>query len=249
MSTPPTPKRDTSSWAKPVDRLQVGDLPAGAINLNVQDRQLTGPLHGFGQLWQKNYRIRVDDVALEPTAVIKTWKANFATFWPAGNRFYGKQGAISAGDVAVLNLAGPARAPISTGILVIYADDVSFSFMTPKGHVIAGMNTFSAHAEERATVLQVEVLMRASDPIYEIGCRIGMGHKMEDSFWHGMLQNLAAHIGSQQRTVEQKNLCLDPRVQWSQAKNIWYNAAIRTALNTPVRWLHRLLNGDRLLGG
>lgn len=241
MTTPPTPKRDPSSWAKPVDRLNVADLPADAINLNVHGRQLTGPLKGFGQLWQKTYRIRIDDVEVEPTAVIRAWKANFPSFWPQGNRFYGKLGSISAGDVAVLNLAGPARSAISTGIMVIYADDESFSFMTPEGHIFAGMNTFSAHAEEKATVVQIQVLVRASDPLYEMGCRLGVVHKQEDTFWQGTLRNLVAHLGSRQQEVTQKNLCVDPRIQWSEARNIWYNAAIRTTLNTPVRWLRRWL--------
>lgn len=240
MDTSPTPKQDVSFWAKPVDRLQVSDLPADAINLNVHGRHLTGPLKGFGQLWQKLYSIRIEDIAVEPRAVIEMWKAHFSTFWPEGNHFYGKLGSISAGDVAVLNLAGPARSSISTGILVIYADDESFSFMTPEGHMYAGMNTFSAHAEGKATVVQIQVLVRASDPIYELGCRLGFSHKAEDSFWHGTLQNLAAFLGSQQRAVEQKNICVDPRLQWSEAKNLWYNAAIRTALYAPVRWFQKL---------
>jgi hypothetical protein len=43
--------------------------------------------------------------------------------------------------VAVLNLSAPGGLPLSTGVLVIYADDSSFSFMTPQGHMFAGMIT------------------------------------------------------------------------------------------------------------
>ena len=34
--------------------------------------------------------------------------------------------------------------------MVIYADDESFSFMTPQGHMFAGMITFSADVQRMA---------------------------------------------------------------------------------------------------
>jgi hypothetical protein len=36
---------------------------------------------------------------------------------------------------------------------------------------------------------------------------------------------------------------VDPRVQWSEAKNVWHNAAIRTGLYlmaAPLRWVRQL---------
>jgi hypothetical protein len=55
-----------ANWAKPVAGLDVNDLPASAINLNVAGRKVTGPLKGFGQLWQKTYRIRLTGSATTP---------------------------------------------------------------------------------------------------------------------------------------------------------------------------------------
>lgn len=224
-----------ANWARPVASLQTGAVPGEAINLNVNGRRLAGPLKGFGQLWQKTYRIRLDHAQVTPKALIATWKAHFAEFWPGNNRFYGSLEAIKAGDVALLNLAGPGGSSISTGILVIYADDESFSFMTPQGHIFAGMNTFSAYEEAEMTVAQIQVLVRASDPLYELGCRLGIAHKQEDQFWHGTLINLADHFGAANDQVEQMTSCVDPRIQWREAKNIWHNAAIRTTLYMPVR--------------
>jgi hypothetical protein len=118
------------SWATPVSKLKVTGLPDGAINLNVDGRQITNPLQGFGQLWQKTYRVRLIGAKETPAQVIAEWRAHFSEFWPEGNRFYGSVTSIQPGDVAVLNLAGPGGikgpggAPlISTGILVIYADE------------------------------------------------------------------------------------------------------------------------------
>jgi hypothetical protein len=227
-------------WAKPVDRLSVQALPQEAINLNVEGRHLTSPLKGFGQLWQKTYAISLDGVEVAPTELIRVWKERFPSFWPEGNRFYGTEKPIDAGDVAVLNLSGPAHTAISTGIMVIYADDESFSFMTPEGHMFCAMITFSAFEEEGVTTAQVQALVRASDPLYETAFRLGFGHKTEDKFWHDTLKNVAAYFGAKGGTVEQRTTLVDPKVQWSQAKNVWQNAAIRTALHTPVRWIRGL---------
>ena len=70
QSEPPDDaKRDPqTTWAKPVDRLAMGDVPAEAINLNVSGKRLAGPLQGFGQLWQKTYRIRFEGATPSLTA-------------------------------------------------------------------------------------------------------------------------------------------------------------------------------------
>jgi hypothetical protein len=254
MSTQPTPPPEpeeephVASWALPVSKLKTEDISAEAINLNVDGRRLTGPIKGFGQMWQKTYSVRLRGVKLTPHEIVNAWKKNFGAFWPKVNRFYGSVIGIAPGEVAVLNLAGPGGvtgpggAPlVSTGVLVIYADDVSFSFMTPEGHIFAGMITFSAHEDEGgAPVAQIQVLIRASDPIYELGCRVGVVHKTEDAHWRTTLTNLAAHLGAQNAKVEQKDSLVDPRVQWGEAKNIWHNAAIRTGLYLPVALAKRV---------
>jgi hypothetical protein len=241
MTDAKTTRQDHESWAKPEERLQVANAPVEAINLNVGGRRLTGPLQGFGQLWQKTYRIRLAGVELSPAEVVKVWKENFAHFWPQGNHFYGCLAGIGPGEVALLNLAGPGGIPLSTGILVIYADDESFSFMTPEGHMFAGMNTFSAYAEE-GTVAQIQCLVRANDPLWEIFFRLGIIDKREDDFWSYLLKALANHFGYTGE-VEITATCVDPRVRWAQARNVWYNVAIRSYLYLPVhlirRWMHR----------
>lgn len=241
LSTP----RNAASWAQPVEKMSVDQMPQGAINLNVQGRRPTGPLQGFGQMWQKTYRIRLEGVGLTPAEVIRDWKAHFPDFWPSGNRFYGPLTGVEPGEVALLNLSMPGGAKLSTGIRVIYADDESFSFMTPQGHMFAGMITFNAYPDqEEVTVVQIQALIRASDPIYEIGFRLGFAHKIEDKFWHDTLRNLAAHCGSSNQSVTQDNVCIDRRVQWSEATNVWHNAAIRTAVYMPVHLTRRLFGRD-----
>jgi len=243
-----TTQQETSSdtttssggWAKPVEKLNLGATPAGAINLNVEGKQVTGPLKGFGQLWQKTYAVRLVGSDIAPAELIKIWKAEFPNFWPDGNRFYGAAGQIKPGDVALLNISGPGGATISTGILVIYADAESFSFMTPQGHVFAGMITFSAHEDDGVIVAQIQAVVRASDPIYEMGCRVGVVHKAEDSFWHGTLCALAARFGVN-GVVQQRTTLVDPRLQWAEVGSVWHNAAVRTMLFAPIHAIKGLL--------
>jgi hypothetical protein len=236
----------SGAWAAPVSKLKVAGVPAGAINLNVEGRHLTGPLKGFGQLWQKTYRVRMEGAGVTPQEVISTWKERFPQFWPKGNRFYGTGGSIAPGDVAVLNLAGPGGvtgpggAPlISTGVMVIYSDEESFSFMTPEGHMFAGMITFSASEDDPGvTVAQVQALVRANDPIYEASFRLGFGHKSENVFWLRTLESLANYFGVKAE-AQLSQVCVDKKMQWSEARNIWQNAAIRTSMYyvvAPIRW-------------
>ena len=70
-------------------------------------------------------------------------KTNFASFWPRGNHFYGPITGIAPGEVALLNIKTGGM-PLSTGVLVLYADDESFTLMTPEGHMFAGWITFSS---------------------------------------------------------------------------------------------------------
>lgn len=246
----PNPEPREGTWAMPVDRLRVSGLPEGALNLNVEGRHITGPLQGFGQLWQKTYRVRLSGVQVTPARVIKTWRENFPLFWPKGNRFYAPLTGIQPGEVAVLNLAGPGgiNGPggmplISTGVMVIYVDEESFSFMTPEGHPFAAMITFSANEDEGATVAQIQALVRANDPLYELSFRLGFGHKSEDEFWQRTLLSLARYFGVES-VVQQQTTVVDPRIQWYQAKNIWHNAAIRTGFymaGAPLRWMRGVL--------
>ena len=233
------PHSDVGHWAQPVEKLTTSHLPADAINLNVEGRQVVGPLQGFGKMWQKTYEVRLSGCAAPPREVIRVWKENFSAFWPSGNRFYGPITGIAPGEVAVLNLAAPGM-KLSTGVLVLYADDESFTFMNPQGHPFAGWITFRAFEEDGCTVAQAQVLVRANDPLWELVMSFG-GYGKENEFWHDTLKSLAAHFSVEGQPL-MKETCVDPKRQWSEAKNIWHNAAIRSALYTlvaPVRWVGR----------
>jgi hypothetical protein len=238
MATQP---RDAAYWAKNVTTLKLGQVPAEAVNLNVTGRRVVGPVQGFGRMWQKTTRVELRGADVQPAEVIATWKTEFQRFWPARNWFYAPLAGIAPGEVALLNLGLPGRMRLSTGVLVLYADDESFTLMTPEGHMLAGWITFSAWAaDDGVTVVQIQALERTNDPLYELGYLLG-GNRLNTRFWVQTAENLARHFGVEPR-VSAQVVCVDRRRQWRKAGNLWKNAAVRTfvwTLGTPVRWLRR----------
>lgn len=225
-----TEPRDADNWAEPVRQFRVEDVPEGAFKGNVDGRRPTGPLQGFGQLWQKTYHVSIPGPT--PEEVIATWKERFDDFWYPSNTFYAPAGGIAPGAVALIGGGkGPTR--VTTGVRVIYADERSWSYMNPEGHPWAGLITFSAHEEEGSTVAQIHLLVRANDPLYEAGFRIYVS-RLEDRIWSHTLSRVAAHFGSAQ-TVSQKTHLVDRRRQWRQFGNLWKNSAIRTLLRRDRR--------------
>jgi hypothetical protein len=221
--------RDAGSWAAKVDRLEV-EQRDGVRGTNVAGRRLTGPVQGFGKMWEKSYSLNAGDV-VTPQDAIATWKAHFPEFWPRGNRFAGALAGISPGDVALLDLAIGGGVKLSTGVFVLYADEESFTLMTPQGHMFAGWITFSAERSGDATMIRAHVLMRANDPLYEIGMAFG-GHSKEDRFWAQTLTALGTRLGVPDPQVETRSTCVDNRRQWKHAKNIWHNSMLRSMFQT-----------------
>ncbi len=220
--------RGAENWAKPVSKLHVEDVPAGAKNL-VEGKQLVGPIQGFGKMWQKTYRVRLDGAVVAPTDVIREWKERFPAFWPKGNQFYAPITGINPGEIALIRASVAGGIKLSTGVMVLYSDDEAFTLMTPQGHLFAGWITFSSHEADGTTVAQAQVLMRAQDPLSELGLSLG-GHRQEDRFWEQTLTNLAAHFGVE-TPVETQVVCVDRKRQWSKAGNIRNSAAIRSGLH------------------
>jgi hypothetical protein len=243
-AAPPAP-RNAASWAKKVERLEV-DQRDGVRGTNVAGRRLTGPVQGFGKMWQKSYRMKAGS-QIQPEDAIATWKAHFPEFWPKGNRFAGALTGINPGDVALLDLAIGGGVKLSTGVFVLYADAESFTLMTPQGHMFAGWITFSAEREGDDTIVQALVLMRANDPIYELGMTFG-GHKKEDKFWAATMVALGNRLGVPDPAVETTSICVDSKRQWRHARNIWHNSAVRSVLQTvaaPFTGMARMLRRDK----
>ena len=249
MNTPSseekTKRSDQNAWASPIKQMKVSGAPAGALNINVNGRQLNSPIQGFGRMWQKTFKIRLPGLKLTPETLMGIWKENFQAFQPPENTFYPTMAGIKPGEVLLIEAKVPPFPgmpnflPVATGVLVMYADETSFTVMTPEGHPEAGWNTFSVFEEDGSLVAQAQSLGRPADPMYEFFLRFLGAGDQQDKVWIHMLEQLAAHFNVSSEVILTKVL-VDPSVQWSQAKNIWKNAAVRTVfylLGAPFRWL------------
>jgi hypothetical protein len=228
--------RDAAFWAPNVGRLTV-DPEHAAMGFNVAGRRVTGPQQGFGKLWQRTY-----SAALKPTVsperLIAEWKANFGSFWPKGNRF--GAALIAPGEVAPIAMKTGAGVKLATGVLVLYADPESFTFMTPEGHMFAAWITFSGHVENETTVMRIQILLRTSDPLFELAWPIMK--VMEDRFWRQTMRNVAARFGITRITIDEKLVCVDKKRQWKNWRNVWHNMVIRSLLHVftaPIRLVRR----------
>ena len=246
MTTPPPPPgerqpRDAAYWAITRNVLRVSDVPAQAVNLNVEGRRVAGALQGFGQLWQKTYQVRLVGAGVTPADVVRIWKEEFPSVHPPQSRFYPPLAGVAPGEVMLIN-ASVQGMPVYTGVMVLYADDEAFTLMTPEGHMLAAWITFSAfRAADGAVVVQAHALERASDPMFELGLMLG-GNRMNNRFWETTIRNVAARFGAPDATVETEIVCVDRRRQWRYAGNVRHNAGMRGTLHTlsaPIRLMRR----------
>lgn len=238
------PPRDAKNWARKVDRLTAPDDKA-KVGYNVNGRRAVGPQQGFGRLWQRTYTTDLGDVVAAQD-LISDWKLNFGDYWPGGSVFHNTIAGIAPGDVAPIQVGLASHGPkLATGIYVIYADEESFTFMTPEGHMFAGMITFSAEEREGATQAEIKILIRPNDPLWELAWPVA--RRKEDTFWVGTLTNLAVHYGLAGAAVTKNTVCVDKKRLWSNSGNIWHNSGIRSGLHlltAPLR-IFRLNRASR----
>ncbi len=222
-----------ASWAEPVSELFVPAAPKEARNLNVHGLRAVGPVNGFGRLCQKVFRLHLSDPAISPDQAMEALKENFASFQPSFNRFYPSSAGIKAGEIVLIDSSTPGG-PVSTGVMILYADERSFTFTTPQGHPECGFVSFCGHEGSAGTVVEIVGLARASDPVYEAAFRL-IGSKIQTRIWTHVLTSLAVHLGVPAKiTLDQE--CVDTRLRWSQVGNVYYNAQIRTLIHEPKRW-------------
>ncbi len=214
------PRNDAAHWAHHVETLK---LPEGVVSPNVEGRRPVSPLQGFGQMWQKTFKVRLKGASASPAEVVEAWRERFPEISGFGKGFRVPLGGLVPGAVALLGGG-------LTGVMVLYSDEESFTYMTPEGHPFSGWITFSSHAdEEDTTVAQAQLLIRANDPLWEAMMVAGM-NRAENIQWQAALRNLAAHFGTKGR-VETRVVCVDRRRQWRHYKNVRHNALIRSALH------------------
>ena len=146
------------------------------------------------------------------------------------------------GEVALLEIKPVPGSPVrlSTGVMVIYADDESFTFMTPEGHTLSAWITFSAYRDGDVTVAQAQALERTSDPFDELGLHVRRqadeqpvlaGHAR--ATWVAAMGATDPVVGYGGRVHRQA----PPVAAGANVRNSATLRAMRHTLTAPVRWI------------
>jgi len=225
-------------WAPSLPLVNLASFPREVPRINVQGQPACGPTRGFGRLWHKVYRASLAGTALTPEAVVSQWRARFGDFWPAGNRMHLGPAGIAPGAPGVITLTVPPGMQLITGIQVAYSGPDCFVFLPLRGHMFCGLILFGALMASDGLEAQVQVLVRASDPLWEAAMSLG-GYAQEDKSWFHTLSQLARHLG----TSTKPQLCasvLDEERRWSESGAALSNSAIWSGLYQVAGLLRRL---------
>jgi anti-anti-sigma factor len=220
-----TGKQIDTGWSPHIFWLHVKEKPEGSININVDRRRVIGPLQGFGPMWEKTYLLRIEKPDLQPYDVMDVMKQHFPEFQPSQNAFYPSKRGIAPGEIVLIDSKTPGGI-VSTGVLVLYTDELSFSLITPQGHPASGWVTFLARKYPGGVEMQIQGLERAGDPFFELAYRIA-GSKLQETIWKHVLSSLASNLGIKSDVTVVKN-CLTSDLQWNRVKNLWFNSQIRS---------------------
>jgi hypothetical protein len=90
-------------------------------------------------------------------------------------------------------------------------------------------------------------MARTADPIYEFAFRFLGSSQQQEKIWTHVLLHLAEALGVSGEEITIEKNCLDTKIQWPQAKNIWRNAGVNTIfykLFAPVRWFSKRIKSQ-----
>ena len=195
--------------------------------INVAGSGRPSPIQGFGRMWQKTYRVRLPGTA-HAAERDRDVEAALPRLLARGQPLLRAADRHRAGRGRALDLTMPGGMKLSTGVMVMYADDESFTLMTPQGHMFAGWITFSAFEDDGETVAQAQVLMRASRPALRDGHDAGRPQAGGPA--------LGAHAALARAGIRRRGRG-DDRVGLRrqaapvvEAANVWHNAGIRSGM-------------------
>ena len=212
-------------WAPKMHRLRVTERPERALARNMDGRRVIGQLQGFGPMWEKTYWIEIRKPGIKKQDIMLAMQEHFVEFQIPENAFYPTSKGLAPGEMIFIDSRTPGGI-VSTGVMVLYMDDRSFTFITPQGHPEAGWITFSVDEREDSVYVQIQGLVRASDPFFEVAFKLA-GSKFQENIWKHVLSSLATYLGVEDN-VQMKKYRPATDLQWSKAGNIWYNSHIRS---------------------
>lgn len=218
-------KQSDAGWAPNMEKLHITEKPEGAFVKNMDGFRITGQIQGFGPMWEKTYWLEIEQPELSKEEVMLTLQEHFIEFQPRENKFYPTSKGLIPGEIIFIDSRTPGGI-VSTGVMVLYKDERSFSFITPQGHPEAGWVTFSVDNQQDSIYVQIQGLVRSSDPFFEIAFAL-VGSKFQETIWKHVLSSFARYLGVEEN-IHMKKYAPATDIQWSKAGNIWFNSQLRS---------------------
>jgi anti-anti-sigma factor len=216
---------DSANWAIP------GAAPPNSRNIppmilnTFRHHGVSGPLQGFGQLWEKTCLMPLGKSRLQPAGIIETLKKQFAVFSSPDTIITLPDGGITPGEIMGIKISYR-YGRLLTGALVLHCDEHSFTLITPAGHPKSGWVTFCAYRDGGNTFVQAQGLSRTSDPSFALAFHPLISHRDEYT-WRHIMENLSRHYHIDAAASVQRT-CWDTGWQWSGLLNIRHNAQLRS---------------------
>ena len=120
----------------------------------------------------------------------------------------------------------------STGVMVLYADDESFTFMNPEGHALSAWITFSAYRDGDVTIAQAQALERTVRPVRRAGIHARRATGMNSRFWLQTLATWPATSVSRPRPSRPRSCASTSAASGGTPRNVRNSATLRSAGRT-----------------
>ena len=152
--------------------------------------------------------------------------------------------ASSPARSALLEIQPMPGAPVrlSTGVIVLYADDESFTFMTPEGHTLSAWITFSARSRWRCGRRRRRRRSSGRPTRSTRSPTCSAATARTTSSGRRRCATSRIMVGVPEPVVDVQVACIDGNRQWRYWRNVRNSATIRSARRTvtaPIRWITR----------
>jgi uncharacterized protein (UPF0548 family) len=151
---------------------------------------------GYGPLYHRRYRVRIDGAELSPAEMIEALRADLDAFAPSEfasfQRVEGDE-PLGAGDEYVVRMPGPWDGPVR----VVEAAEDSFRLATLEGHLEAGQIVFRAHDDLEFTI---ESWARSADRLSDLlYTRVRMAKEIQLHMWVSILERVVERSGGRRK--------------------------------------------------
>jgi hypothetical protein len=156
---------------------------------------------GHGPLWQRDYRVVLEQSTLTPEAIAAMMRAEFPAFSPDEltkfTRPNGNSTPLEVGDEMQVEIRGAGTCEVRC----IHVGPRSLTLRTLDGHMEAGRITFGAYRENGKLVIHIRSRARSGSRRRHVAYLL-LGRNMQARLWNLFVAGVAARCGQKNADVE-----------------------------------------------